>query len=382
MGFFSVRTAATSLVTLAALCLPVLPANADAPREEPTAPGATVPKSLDLGDVLDVSELLSIQPLVIPKAGYGFADGMKLIMMSPTDLERQLEAVALTDAQWLRVPFNWSMIEATQGSYDWSRIDRVVDSARAHGLTVLANLAYAPEWARGNGTTSTGPPRRGRHYGAFAREAATHFDGRVEHFEVWNEPNLIRFFGGQRTHGHAPEKYTRLLKKAYRSIKSAQPSSTVVAGALAAAVDNDEAYAMSTFVRRMYAAGAKRFFDAIALHPYTTTSPASWNRVYGDVTEVRKLMRANKNGRRKIWYTEFGHTSPIGGLSQTVQALWVLKELTAAANRRYVGPAFLYAIRDAGSNRLEYSQNFGSLLTYDFQPKVLGTVLATVAALP
>ena len=345
-----------------------------------STPGPVAAETPTTGPRVSASDILT--PLVIPSAGFGFADGMKLVLMSPADLERQLDAVGGTGASWLRVPFNWSMIEATQGTYDWTRFDRVVDRARAHGLTVLANLAYAPDWARANGTTSTGPPRRGRDYAAFARAAATHFDGRVEHWEVWNEPNLIRFFGGSRTHKNAPEKYTRLLKKAYRSIKAVQPKSTVVAGALAAGIDNDEAYSMPTFVRRMYAAGAKRFFDAMALHPYTTPSPASWTRVYGDVTEVRKLMRSNKNGRRKIWYTEFGHASPLGGLSQTLQAAWVIKELAAAAHRPYVGPAFLYAIRDAGSNRLDYGQNFGTLLTYDFQPKVLASLLAVTAALP
>jgi len=323
-----------------------------------------------------------VDTLVLPKAGFGFADGMKLVQMSPEDLERQLEAVALTNARWLRVPFNWSLIESTRGVYDWSQVDRVVDRARAHGLKVLANLAYAPTWARASRTTGTGPPRAGRAYGAFAGAATEHFAGRVKHFEIWNEPNFAKFFGGPATHAHAPEKYTRLLKKAYRAIKAERRSSVVVAGGLAPGLDTDETYSMPTFVSRMYDAGARRFFDAMSLHPYTTTSPASWDRVYGDVTEVRELMRAHKNGKRKIWYTEFGHTSPLGGLSETLQAAWVVKELAAAAARPYVGPAFLYAIRDSGTDRTDYGQNFGTLLTYDFRPKVLATVLSVVTLLP
>lgn len=396
MGATYVRRAvvAVTALVLGLTTVSAAPGSAEPTRPDP-APRIGVPLVDGLVDTV-VDPLLDpvldpllgptvdalVDSLVIPADGFGFADGMKLVQMSPADLERQLEAVSRTSAEWLRVPFNWSLIETRQGTFDWTQVDRVVDRARAHGLTVLANLAYAPTWARAAGTTGTGPPRAGRTYATFARAAAQHFAGRVRHFEVWNEPNLVKFFGGPTTHERAPEKYTRLLKKGFRAIKAAQPRSVVVAGALAAGTDSAESHAMSTFVRRMYAAGAERFFDALSLHPYTTTSPASWSRVYGDVTAVRRLMRAQGNGDRKIWYTEFGHTSPLGGLSQTAQAAWVVKELSAAARRRYVGPAFVYAIRDSGTNRLDYGQNFGSLLTHDFQPKVLSAVLSLVAALP
>ena len=371
----------TRAVVLAATLAVVTCASAQGPAgAEGTAPDPGIDRVLTAVQSRDLLPL--VDELVIPKAGLGFADGMKLVQMSPEDLEKQLEAVALTSARWLRVPFNWSLIESTRGVYDWSQVDRVVDRARAHGLKVLANLAYAPAWARTSRTTGTGPPRAGRAYGAFAGAATHHFAGRVKHFEIWNEPNFAKFFGGPATHAHAPEKYTRLLKKASRAIKAESRRSVVVAGALAPGMDTDETYSMPTFVSRMYDAGARRFFDAMSLHPYTTTSPASWDRVYGDVTEVRELMRAHKNGRRKIWYTEFGHTSPLGGLSEVAQAAWVVKELAAAAARPYVGPAFLYAIRDSGTDRTEYGQNFGTLLTYDFRPKVLATVLSVVTLLP
>ncbi|CAN5117116.1 hypothetical protein BH09ACT12_BH09ACT12_19470 [soil metagenome] len=369
------RTWTRSLVTLALVAGIGLSSPARVDAQDPPGDRASSASS-ERSDALDISSLL------VPKAGYGFADGMKLVLMSPDDLERQLDAVSLTDARWLRVPFNWARIEPTEGTYDWSEVDRVVDRARAHGLKILANLAYAPEWARGPSTTASAPPSSPRLYGAFAAAAAEHFAGRVKHWEIWNEPNFAKYFGGESTHATAPEIYTKLLKKAYRAIKAERKRSTVVAGALAPGADDDEGYSMPTFVRRMYEAGARRFFDAISLHPYTTTTSASWTRVYGDVAQVRTLMVQHRNSRRKIWYTELGHTTPIDGLSQVTQAAWVTKELALAAEQPYIGPAFLYAIRDSGPDASQYSQNFGTLLTYDFQPKLLATVLATTAALP
>ncbi|MBU1801274.1 MAG: hypothetical protein KKA97_03335, partial [Actinobacteria bacterium] len=122
----------TRAVVLAATLAVVTCASAQGPAgAEGTAPDPGIDRVLTAVQSRDLLPL--VDELVIPKAGLGFADGMKLVQMSPEDLEKQLEAVALTSARWLRVPFNWSLIESTRGVYDWSQVDRVVDRARAHG---------------------------------------------------------------------------------------------------------------------------------------------------------------------------------------------------------------------------------------------------------
>ena len=51
--------------------------------------------------------------------------------------------------------------------------------------------------------------------------------------------------------------------------------------------------------------------------------------------------------------------------------------LAAAAGLGYVGPAFIYSIRDNdSSNRGDREANFGALLTTDWQPKFTASVLA------
>ena len=56
-----------------------------------------------------------------------------------------------------------------------------------------------------------------------------------------------------------------LLQAAYPAIKLVQPDSTVLAAGLSPAVGVD---APPNFVNDMYIAGAKGYFDAIAMHPY------------------------------------------------------------------------------------------------------------------
>ncbi|CAN5116908.1 N/A [soil metagenome] len=312
----------------------------------------------------------------VPEDGYGFADGMSILSLSPRALKRELDAVALTGATWLRVPVNWSQIEQRPGRYQWATLDRVVRAARRHDLTILANVSYAPPWARAFFSDASAPPQDPATYAAFCERVAKRYRTRIRHWEIWNEPNLDAFFGGSRTHASAPERYTRLLKPAYRAIHRAQRRPVVVAGALSAATNSSTSYSMSRFVERMYAAGARGHFDALALHPYTGSgTETARQRVYRDVRRVRRLMVDHRNQGKQIWWSELGHSTWTGGVSLQRQRALILDQLRAAADRSYVGPAFVYAIRDSGNDPAAVRDNFGSLLTHDFEPKPLARSL-------
>lgn len=312
----------------------------------------------------------------------GFTDGLGILALSRKDLDRQLDAVVRAGGSWLRVPVPWYLVESQRGEFRWSELDRVVDEAREHGLQVLANIAYSPRWARPAGTTHTAPPRRPRLYGDFVSRVVQRYRGAIRHWEIWNEPNVDKFFGGPATHADAPETYTRLLRAAYRSIKQVQPRSTVVAGALSSRRDGLSSYSMPTFLRRMYAAGAGRYLDAASLHPYIYAGAfvTDRRRVYGDVAEARRIMERNGDAGKQVWFTEMGHATYVGGPSEAQQRDLVISELRAAASLDYAGPTFLYSIRDHGRNPLLASQNFGALLTHDWQPKLLYQALAEYAA--
>jgi hypothetical protein len=74
-------------------------------------------------------------------------------------------------------------------SYDFSRFDRLVDEAAAHGIRVQLTLTGdAPAWATRDRRISGDHPDPKR-YAEFAAAAASHFDGRVRALSIWNEPN-------------------------------------------------------------------------------------------------------------------------------------------------------------------------------------------------
>uniref|UniRef100_UPI003D92EC69 hypothetical protein n=1 Tax=Gordonia sp. B7-2 TaxID=3420932 RepID=UPI003D92EC69 len=319
-----------------------------------------------------------------PAAGYGFSQGAATLFLGAADLERELAAVSKTDAQWLRVMVDWRTVERVRGRYDWTMPDRVIGAARRHHLKVLSIVLTVPTWARQGGALGSiyAPPSNPARLGDFMKAFIKRYPDVTRH-EIWNEPNLPVFWGLQPAN---PAQYTALLKAAYRAIKSVQPSSTVVAAGLspaAGAVD---------FVRRMYAAGARGYFDAAAMHPYVFpkgigAAPNGWT----ETRQIRAVMVANGDGAKKIWLTEMGaptkpvalgsRTPPPGFgsnemVSQREQATQIVDVLRAAAVSGYCGPAFIYSVRDSGTSTNNREDNFGALLTNNWRPKYTASVLA------
>ena len=317
--------------------------------------------------------------VLAPAAGYGFAQGSSPLTQSAATINRELDAVSRTGAGWLRVMVDWSTIERVRGQYDWSVPDRVIGAARRHHLRVLSNVLTTPQWARGSAPLGIyAPPADPAALGRFMKAFIGRYPDVTDH-EIWNEPNLPLFWGAQ---APDPVRYTALLRAAYVAIKAVQPNSTVVAAGLSPGAG------ATGFVAAMYAAGAQRFFDALAMHPYVfpggiTATPNGWTEVGG----IRAVMMRHGDARKKIWLTEIGApTLPAGGtapigfgvtdmVTQRAQARQITDVLAAAARTGYCGPAFIYSVRDAGTSPANREDHFGALLTIDWKPKYAATVL-------
>ncbi len=187
-------------------------------------------------------------------------------------------------------------------TYDWSKLDAVIDAATARDMGVLGVINATPPWA---GTLLVGHPDPTA-YASFASAVATRYQGKISAYEVWNEPNGATFWS-------PPDaaSYTELLKAAYPAIKAADPDATVIAGVLGA-VSTVPGITVNpvTFVTQMYADGAHGFFDALSYHPYQYTTPFSLGTVPDSpmmqTEAIRALMAAAGDGALKLWATEYG----------------------------------------------------------------------------
>ena len=91
-------------------------------------------------------------------------------------------------------------------------------------------------------------------------------------FEVWNEPNYPKFWGGPRP---SPAAYSEMLKTVADALHPQAPGTTVVSAGLSPHADTDTSGSIGfrDFLIEMYERGAAQKADAIGIHPYPGVGP-------------------------------------------------------------------------------------------------------------
>ena len=321
---------------------------------------------------------------VSAKGRVGVSDGADMLDMSGDDLDRTLNAARAANVWAVRVDVDWSRVEAVRGRQDWSGVDRVIHAVRAHGMCAHGLLTYAPAWAADQGQRPAGSyfAPRPEMFAQFAKDTAARYRSRVSVWEIWNEPNTARFFRPKPDAG----RYGALLAAAYAAIKTVGTDLTVVSGGLAPAVDNGSDIAPTTFLAGLYEVGANRYFDAFGIHPYTypalpnDLSTSAWNTALR-LRDMHDTMVDGGDPAKRIWITECG--APTGtsavAVSDAVQADTIRILLQEARNVSWLGPAFVYSIRDSGTDASDPEQNFG-ILHHDLSPKASYAVVHRFAS--
>ena len=217
--------------------------------------------------------------------------------------ERERAFGMMRDAgiSWVRTDFEWFRCQKTQdGPFDFSLYDTVVNDARACGLKVLPIFWAPPKWAQTTETAKGGSRPFVLQPGtsfmeawrAFVREAALHFKGRFSAIEIWNEENHPAFWLNPDAAA-----YVLVLKAAYEEIKAVDPSVTVLLGGLAGTPLD--------YIEALYKAGAKDFFDAMNIHPYTWPNPPD-GELERQLDGLKKAMAAHGDADKPVWITEHG----------------------------------------------------------------------------
>ncbi|MCW2560215.1 MAG: hypothetical protein JWP55_4179 [Mycobacterium sp.] len=324
------------------------------------------------------TNLLSSLPREVRAVAAGFIDPSPTTIaiadsdvygMAQADVDKTMDAIRATNVRAVRLLIPWAGVEARQGQLDWSTVDKTVNSAAARQLTVVGVVNSSPMWAVApGGQYLSGRPASPDVYGDFVAKVASRYQGKIAALEIWNEPNGIQFY----TPVPDPAGYVDLLKASYAKIKAVDPSIVVLGGSLGSILDNGgSAISPPNFLTQMYAAGAKGYFDALAFHPY------HYSTKFGDGVQfegtplqqlmvMRNTMVANGDGDRKIWSTEYGEPSSLGG--DAVQSAFVTDMLTKWRELPYTGPVFIYTTRDGQSGGFNAVDTFG-VLRADWTPK-------------
>jgi polysaccharide biosynthesis protein PslG len=244
--------------------------------------------------------------------------------VSDETLDAQMALMSRSGVESLRTILSWPAIELSQGVYDWSGLDRTVTAAARHGIAVLPNVLTVPKWASSRPNAEFWwryEPRNPQLFANFMRQAVRRYGPRgsfwaenpsvprvpIRDWQLFNE-QMADFFWATRPW---PRSYTRVLKAAYKAIHRADRGATVVAGSLVAVGGVSQWGSM----KALYRAGAKRYFDAIAVHPFTNNEGSlagTIDNMLEIIRRVRAVMRSRGDGGKEIFLTELTWPAAIG----------------------------------------------------------------------
>lgn len=213
----------------------------------------------------------------------------------------------------VRVAFSWAAAQPVQnGPYDFSATDQIVGDAAQAGITVLPTVIYTPAWdARPNPPGTLPVPRDDAPYGAYLSALVARYGPNgtfwatnpslpkrpIHEWQIWNEPNLP-FFWPPRPFARG---YVALLKVAHAAIKRADPTAKVVL----AGMPNHAWVSLANIYK---VPGASRYFDVVAVHPYTPQV----SNVIRFLRLMRGVMKRNGDASKPLLISEMGWNSTSG----------------------------------------------------------------------
>jgi O-antigen ligase len=280
--------------------------------------------------------------------------------------------------RWLRYRFAWDQMEPRRGSYNWEESDRVVEAARQAGISLIAVLDGAPAWARAPEDRGSrfAPPVEVRDYGDWVQAFVERYGDIIDHYQIWNEPNIAPHWGSREVD---PAAYARLLRESSIRIRAGDPGAVVLVAALAPNVEPGGANMSDIlYLDRLYQAGAAPWFDVVAGQTYPfhlplETPPSAGELSWRRLELLRQVMLDHGDGETAMWVVSWG----IPGLRALEEWGHVAEQITRAVQETrldwpWLGP-MLWAAWTRNDRPVEYA-----LLTGFHRGAVTGPALDTL----
>ena len=280
-----------------------------------------------------------------------------------------LDAAKSAGFTWVRMDLDWSRVERVPGKYNFSAYDGLLAAIEARHLRVLFIFDYGNPRYTGGWDTPPTTPAAIEAFGNFAEAAARHFAGHGVRFEIWNEPNISRFWPPQPD----PTQYAALARSVISRVHAGDPQAEVATAGLSSTD--------FPFLRQYLADGGGAGANAIGIHPYGFELP---EEIAGDMAAWRSMVAQALPANPPTWATEWGYSSAEYGNghspeARAEQAVMVARELLTAWSEGF--PLIIYYdIRDDGSNPNDPEQNFG-LLAEDYSDKPAMQAVRTLTAI-
>jgi hypothetical protein len=196
----------------------------------------------------------------------------------------------------------WPDLEPNKGQWQFERLDLYLALAQKHGTGILLPLALTPQWA---GPLITAEPRNLEDWRNYVRTVVSRYKGRIQAYEIWNEPNLQDFWTG------TTDQMLALTKEASKIIHGLDPQALVVS-------PSPTTSAGISWIAEFLKKGGGQFVDIIGYHFYVT--PGLPEEMVPVIQRVRQAMSESGSGNKPLWNTEMGWLTPARFDSEDVAA--------------------------------------------------------------
>ncbi len=240
---------------------------------------------------------------------------------------------------WARIDLTWDFVEPERGRYRWPLLDYVVAQAESHHIRLLGILGYCPPWAS-SGPDPYYPPRDAEDWERFVSDITSRYQGCIDHWCLWNEPNNDDFF-----HGSVDDYIERVLIPGSKAAKRAAPGCRIVGPDLAHLRRTHWDAWLEAVLRK---AGDR--IDIIGHHCYRKDPADLWRSLEGpswpwEPKPVLDIVRKAGQGDKPVWLTETGWRSD--RLGEGVQARDAVQVLDGLGQRPWLAKVFFFELKDS-----------------------------------
>ncbi|MBN2345961.1 MAG: cellulase family glycosylhydrolase [Candidatus Aminicenantes bacterium] len=270
-------------------------------------------------------------PITISPQPYGIN-----VHVAQDNVLAKVKAAGIT---WIRIDVDWSVIEASRGKTNYDDVDRVIDYAATHGLSVYASIGTTPGWAN-NKKGGNYPATKVTDWTNFVTRTIGRYKNRIKYWGIWNEPNLKIFFA------LGKDKFVeQVLLPAVKTIRSTDPAAFIVGPELSHKTETGSEW---YFWMKYILDNAGGYFDIISHHIYEDHGVYYMYELLeeGDklIPSVKKIVAESGQDGKPFWITETGwHTRKY---SDTMQANRYLDMLHTRARKNFPQKVFFYEIID------------------------------------
>ena len=277
-------------------------------------------------------------PLAIP------ADIAGIVHAGETNSPEEYALLDRMGTSWLLTTFYWSRVEPADDQWYFDAYDKYVDTAQAAGKKIIGVLAYDVGWLHENGKSRRYvPPDKLHFFLDYVQQMATHFQGRVDAWCIWNEPNFT-FWTGSR------DEYLLLARMAADALREIDPDVTLLGGAF----NRGFLGLPKAYIRGLFESGAMDRADAVAFHPYEL-NPVRVTRLYNKFS----ALVGEYGFADRIWVTEVGYPTGVLYSEKKFPALVVktFVNLTVSGVQKIFWYQMFDPVNDSGGFGLVRSEN-------------------------